>query len=186
MQHEAPRGDCWGLGKQPLTGMAFSLFFQGKVGGISFISFQRNLFYSAVKKFVVPVCACNVSQQQEMSEWIQLGTALLAAHKYLRLLLTLEQVHRGERNNSGKLMISACIFKFIRQVEKRKNAGCFTLGWHTRLLMTQALFSLYADNSGVDKVERCISRGILSITDLTLRKWENVSHAGIRAGKKEW
>lgn len=51
--------------------------------------------------------------------------------------------------------------------------------------MTQALFSLYADNSGVDKVERCISRGILSITDLTLQKWENVSHAGIRAGKKE-
>lgn len=77
MQHEAPRGDCWGLGKQPLTGMAFSLFFQGKVGGISFSSFQRNRFYSAVKKFVVPVCACNVSQQQEMSEWIQLGRLCL-------------------------------------------------------------------------------------------------------------
>lgn len=50
--------------------------------------------------------------------------------------------------------------------------------------MTQALFSLYADKSGVDKVERCVSQDILSITDLTLWKWKNVSHAGIRAGKK--
>lgn len=51
--------------------------------------------------------------------------------------------------------------------------------------MTQALFSLYADNSGADKAEHCISQDILSITDLTLWKWKNVSHTGIRAGKKE-
>lgn len=51
--------------------------------------------------------------------------------------------------------------------------------------MTQALFSLYADNSGVDKDERCISQDILSTTDLTPWKWKNVSHADIRAGKKE-
>lgn len=36
-----------------------------------------------------------------MSKWIQLGSGWFSAHKYLRLVLTLEQVHRGERNNSG-------------------------------------------------------------------------------------
>lgn len=50
--------------------------------------------------------------------------------------------------------------------------------------MTQALFSLYADNLEVENVECCISQGILSITDLMLWKWKNVSHAGIRPGNK--